>query len=107
MSIIDRLKDRWKIQSTKQVIIILIVFACTGFSALYAKEFLFGWIGITKEDPFWYRSIIWIVTILPVYNLLLLVYGFLFGQSEFFWNFFKKTLGRLVPGKGSSRSRVL
>ncbi len=98
-SFIDKLKERWGINSTFQVIIILIVFACTGFTALYVKKFFFAWIGVEAEDPFWYRSIIWLITVLPAYQVLLLIYGTLFGQFTFFWNFLKKTFGRLIPSK--------
>jgi len=99
MSIIDRLKSRWGIESTFQVFIILIVFACTGFTALYAREFVFGILGVTDAFPFWQRALIWTVTILPLYNVFLYVYGVIFGQREFFTKFLKKTLGRLVPNK--------
>jgi len=97
MSIFDALKKRWQIESNFQVVIILVVFACTGFSAVYAKEFIFSWLGVDPEWPFWIRTIIWLVTILPTYNVLLLFYGTVFGQREFFWAFIKKTLGRLIP----------
>ncbi|MBO6523272.1 MAG: prolipoprotein diacylglyceryl transferase [Balneolaceae bacterium] len=100
MNIFDRLKKRWQIESNWQVIIILIVFSCTGFSAMYAKDFVFNILGVTPDLPLWLRILIWLVTILPLYNLLLIIYGTLFGQREFFWWFLKKTFGRFVPGKG-------
>ena len=103
-SIIDKLKTRWGITSTVQVFIILIVFACTGFTALYVKKFFFSWIGVEADDPVWYRTIIWLITVLPAYQVLLLIYGTLFGQFKFFWNFLKKTFGRLIPSKGSKHS---
>ena len=102
-NIIDKLKERWGIESTFQVMVILIVFACTGFTALYAREFVFGLLGITPDYPLWQRIVIWIVTILPLYNVLLYVYGTLFGQRKFFTLFLKKTFGRLIPsGKKDS-----
>ena len=33
--------------------------------------------------------------ILPVYNILLLAFGFVFGQFGFFWKYEKKTLKRI------------
>ena len=104
MNILDKLKTRWGIENTFQVIIILVVFACTGFAALYVKEFVFEWLGVTSEFPFWQRAIIWIVTILPAYNILLYIFGTLFGQREFFTLFLKKSLGRLIPGGNKSSS---
>ncbi|MFN1834984.1 DUF6787 family protein [Balneola sp. MJW-20] len=100
---VERLKKRWKIESTLQVFVILIVFACTGFTSLYIKKYLFAIFGVENTDPFWYRTIIWILTVLPAYNVLLLIYGTLFGQYRFFVHFLKKTFGRLIPGMSSSR----
>lgn len=99
MNLIDRLKKRWQIESNWQVLIILIVFACTGFSAMYAKRFIFDLLGVSPDLPFWIRTIIWLVTILPLYNVLLIIYGTIFGQRKFFWWFLQKTFGRFVPGK--------
>lgn len=106
MSLIDKLKSRWGIESTSQVIVILIVFACTGFTALYAREFVFDLLGVTNEFPFWQRALIWVVTILPLYNLFLYIYGTIFGQREFFTLFLKKTFGRLIPEKKTSKKEV-
>ena len=97
MNLIDKLKNRWQIESNFQVLIILVVFACTGFSAMYAKKFVFGLLGVTPELALWIRIIIWIVTILPLYNVLLFVYGTIFGQRKFFVWFLKKTFGRFMP----------
>jgi len=99
MSLIDKLKSRWGIESTFQVFIILIVFACTGFTALYARKFVFGILGITNDFPFWQRALIWVFTILPLYNVFLYIYGTIFGQREFFTRFLKKTFGRFLPKK--------
>lgn len=99
MSVIDRLKARWGIENTFQVFIILIVFACTGFTALYAREFVFDLLGVTDEFPFWQRALIWVVTILPLYNVFLYIYGTIFGQRKFFTWFLKKTFGRLIPSR--------
>lgn len=99
MNLINKLKARWHIDSNWQVIVILIVFGCTGTTAMYAKEFVFELLGVTPNLPLWLRTIIWIVTILPLYNVLLIIYGTLFGQRKFFWWFLKKTFGRFLPRK--------
>jgi hypothetical protein len=99
MSFFEKLKKRWHIESNIQIVLILIVFAITGFSAVYAKEFIFEWLGVDPEWPFWVRALIWLVTILPTYNVLLLFYGTVFGQQAFFWGFVKKSVGRLFNGR--------
>lgn len=77
-----------------QVIVILFVFACTGFTVLWLKRptlyFFFG-----EEIPGWTKTVYYIL-ILPIYNLILLFYGFVFGQFHFFLEFEKKTFRRLA-----------
>lgn len=95
MSFIEKLQQRWQIKSTTQVILILIVFACTGMSVLYVKTPIFWLLGITKETHWLLHTAVYIITILPAYQVLLLMYGFLFGQFRFFWEFEKKMLKRM------------
>ena len=93
---IKKLGERWGVDSAWQVMAILIVFACTGFSVLYLKKPLFALAGITAETSAWIRVPFYILTILPAYQVLLLFYGFLFGQFRFFWEFEKRTFGRVM-----------
>ena len=50
------------------------------------------------EQPLLF-TVLYYVLILPVYNLFLLVYGALFGQFRFFWEFEKRFFGRLLGRK--------
>jgi len=93
---IIKLKARWGITSTFQVVIILVVFACTGFSVLYAEEVIFRLLGIEEGKSWWVALLLFLLITLPLYNLLLLVYGFIFGQFRFFWNFEKRFFGRII-----------
>jgi hypothetical protein len=46
----DKLKKRWGIESSFQLIIILVVFSITGSAAVYiAKPFL-GWVGLERGN---------------------------------------------------------
>ncbi len=92
----DKLKKRWNIQSNFQVIIILIVFAITGSTTVYVKRIIFDLLEITSETHFWIEVPMYILVVLTVYNLLLLVIGFVFGQLRFFWEFEKKFFSRLL-----------
>lgn len=98
MSWIDKLQARWKVKSALQVIMILIVFACTGFTVLFLKRPLFAWLFNDAPMPLW-ASIIYYILILPVYNVFLLFYGFIFGQFQFFWDFEKRFFGRIFKRK--------
>ena len=92
----EKLKKRWGISSTFQVFVILAVFALTGFSVLYLEEIIFQLLGIPEEKSWWIALILFIVITLPLYNLLLLIYGFLLGQFRFFLNFEKRFFGRII-----------
>ncbi|QHT70585.1 hypothetical protein GXP67_29995 [Rhodocytophaga rosea] len=87
---LHRLQRRWGVSTIWQVIVILIVFALTGFSAMYIKRPIFALLGIDADTPFYIRAIVWTLTVLPAYQVLLLMYGFLLGQFTFFWNFEKR-----------------
>ena len=95
----DQLRERWKVKSTYQVIIILVVFACTGTTVALIARPLLQAIFEPGEVPTW-ATVLYYVLILPIYNLILLVYGFIFGQFGFFWNFEKRFFSRLF-GKRS------
>lgn len=102
MRIIDKLKERWGIENSLQLFLILLVFACTGFTSLYARRFVFDLLGITDEHSFWFKTLVWLLTIFPIYNILLYFYGVIFGQREFFTKFLKKMLGRFVRKKDNA-----
>jgi hypothetical protein len=93
------LKTRWEIHSNSQLAIILIVFAVTGSSSVYVTTPIFNYLGITQENLnvilYYFLKI---VLIFPVYQILLVFFGFISGQFKFFWNFEKKMLHKLGFG---------
>lgn len=94
MSWIKKLQDRWGLKSLWQVIVILMVFACTGMTSLYVKEGLYWLAGITPDTTAWIRIAYRILATFIAYQFLLLGYGWLFGQFAFFWEMEKKILRR-------------
>ncbi|HSH19524.1 MAG TPA: DUF6787 family protein [Draconibacterium sp.] len=103
----EKLKKRWNIQSNFQVVIILIVFAITGSSTVYLKRIIFDWIQIAPDMHAGIKIPVNILVILVVYNLLLLIVGFVFGQFRFFWEFEKKFFSRfLIKKKQTSSEKV-
>ena len=90
----QKLQDRWKVSSAFQVVIILLVFACTGLTVVFLKRPLFNYL-FEGAIPI-AASIIYYILILPVYNIFLLFYGFIFGQFHFFWNFEKRFFARII-----------
>ena len=90
---IEHLKNKWKLENIWQVIVVLIVFACTGFTVLFIKKPLLEFLAGEKGDTV-LASVLYYVFILPIYNVILLVYGFIFGQFNFFWEFEKRFFNR-------------
>jgi len=91
---IQKLKDRWNLKNAWQVVIVLLVFACTGFTVLFLKKPILNLLGGYDESTT--ATIVYYILILPLYNLLLLGYGFIFGQFRFFWDFEKRFMNRIV-----------
>ena len=92
----ERLKKRWKLKSAWQVLLVLLTFACTGFSVLFLKQPLYKLAGITDATPVVWRTLYYMVAVLPVYQVLLLAWGFMFGQFSFFWEFEKRMFSRIA-----------
>ena len=90
---IQKLQERWGVSASK-VIIILIVFALTGFTIMFLKRPVVAFfVGDGKQSLIF--GIIYYLLILPIYNLFLLIYGFLLGQFSFFWKFEKLFFRRI------------
>jgi hypothetical protein len=95
-----RLKEKWKITSNVQFVIILVVFAITGsLSSKIAKPFC-AFIGLdfSELNPV-LAWILRLIIILPIYQILLIIIGSLFGQFRFFWEFEKKIFRRIMRKK--------
>jgi hypothetical protein len=89
----QRLAERWGV-SPARVLVILLVFALTGTTVMLLKRPVLAW--FTGDGPQgWVVSAVYYLLILPAYNLILLVYGALFGQFRFFWEFEKRFFRRL------------
>lgn len=95
---LEKLRLRWKLNTIKQVWWVLLAFTCTGMTILLIKKPIFEFLGIPRPWPRW-AYIIYLIAILPVYNLFLLGYGFIFGQFRFFWEFEKRMIKRLCKKK--------
>lgn len=97
---LEKLKNRWQLKSITQVLWVLVVFALTGTTVLLLKKPFLSWSFPEGNHPLWF-SILYYILILPVYNLILLIYGALLGQFSFFWNFEKKFFNRIFRNKVS------
>lgn len=93
-----KLKTRWGITSNYQLVVIFIVFAITGSLSAFLSKPITDYIGLTKENLSFFYWPIRLIAIFPLYQILLVLIGFLFGQFKFFWEFEKKMLLRMKLG---------
>jgi manganese efflux pump family protein len=92
-------KSRWGITSNFQLVVIIVVFAITGSTSAYLSKPILAWLGLVKgEVSGWIYYPLYIILIFPVYQVLLVSFGFLFGQFKFFWAFEKKMLRSVKLG---------
>lgn len=84
------------ITSNTQFVIIMIVFAITGSLALYLSKPILGILNINLNtlDKLLYYPLR-LTVIFPIYQVVLIIVGTLFGQFKFFWNLEKKMMKRL------------
>ena len=98
------LKQRWGIRSNLDIVLILIVFAITGTSSVYLARPVLAYFGLELSGfpgQWWGKLLYWCLRILfifPIYQVLLLIFGWIFGQFRFFWNLEKKMLERMGLG---------
>jgi len=96
LNMFKKLKARWHINSNLQFILILVVFSVTGISSVYIKDIVFRYLEINEATSLGLKTILYIVTIVPSYQVLLLFYGAVFGQFQFFLTFQKKSVKKLI-----------
>ena len=93
------LKQRWNLKNNWQVIVIILVFALTGSSAAMLSKPILQCLGISKDTHHLALYIpLYLVIIFPIYQVLLVSIGFIFGQFDFFWRIEKKMLQMLKLG---------
>ena len=94
----QKLKIRWGINSNYQVVVILLIFALTGFSTLYIHRQIDLLLGIDENTVFVIKALIFGILILPIYSLLLFSWGTLLGQRTFFTGFIRAKIQLLFKG---------
>ena len=96
LRIFKKLEPKWQVAYRWELIAIFIVFAITGSTASKLSGPFLELIGLAEithnKFLFW---VIRILLIFPFYQILLIIFGWLFGQFTFFWAFEKKMLKRM------------
>jgi hypothetical protein len=82
---LHRLQTKWDVKSFSQIILILLTFTLTGTTVVYLRKWLFATLGFTTDTSIWLKTLTYILFVFPAYQLLILIYGSLLGQRNFFW----------------------
>ena len=93
-----KLKERWGITSNFQIVIIFIVFGITGSVSAYISGPLTNIIIGESELHWLIKLLIRIIVLTPIYQVLLLFFGYISFQYKFFYNFVKKFMSILGCG---------
>lgn len=107
-----RLKVRWGIETNWQLTVIFVVFALTGSTAAKFAGPVTEVLGIPEDlGAGWLYWFLRIIIIFPVYQIVLVFFGWLFGEFHFFWQFEKKMLrhlrlGFLIPSEKSPLNKT-
>ncbi|GAB2497672.1 DUF6787 family protein [Algoriphagus taiwanensis] len=100
---LQRLQTKWKLESIFQVVMVLVVFACTGFTILFIKNPILDFFGVERGGGQGFlNTVLYLLLVLPLYQIILLIYGFIFGQFKFFWGKEKqifRRIGKLFSNK--------
>lgn len=88
----EKLSKKWGV-SRKRAILIFCIFGLTGTTLMIIKVPFLNL--LSGGDPGVALYFLYYIIIFPVFNLILLIYGFVFGQFEFFWNYEKQMFIKL------------
>lgn len=93
---INKLEKKWIVNQRWELIRIFLIFALTGSSSVIVGRPFIKLLGVSKDNlhiSVYYA--LFIVISLVFYQILLLLWGWILGQFDFFWRFEKKMLKRL------------
>jgi hypothetical protein len=82
---VEKMKAKWGLTSGFQVFLVCVVFSCAGLSVTRIRRLFWPLFGFTKDTSMWIQVPTYILLIFPTYQVMLLLFGTLFGQFRFFW----------------------
>ena len=94
-----RFKESFGIKSKSQLILVFIVFGITGTISAAISAPVMNLFGLSLESfPELFYWPVRLLIIFPIYQVLLIIIAYIFGQFNLFWNFEKKLLKKLGFG---------
>ena len=91
-----KIRNFFKVESNFQLLIVNIVFAVTGTISVMLAGFILDFIGLDinalSSSLYWTLRVL---ILMPIYQILLIIIGAVFGEFTYFWRIEKKMLNRL------------
>ena len=81
---LQKLQTKWQLTNAWQVAAVLTAFSLTGSTVVLIRPWFFQWLALDAQTPWLLRAIAYVIFIVPTYQVLLLIYGSLLGQYQFF-----------------------
>jgi len=88
----QKMKERWGVSSTKRFVIIMVVFSLAGSSIMFFREPVYHVLHVSTDSSLWIK----IPVAIAIYQVMLLAWGAAFGEFRFFWEKEKKMGRRLI-----------
>tara|TARA_B100000768_G_scaffold172946_1_gene181682 strand:- start:530 stop:826 length:297 start_codon:yes stop_codon:yes gene_type:complete len=92
----NKIRNLFKVETNFQLLKVNVVFAVTGTMSVYFAGIVINFLGL---DPYiigdFFYWVLRIMLLVPVYQVLLIIIGSIFGEFKYFWRIEKKMLGRL------------
>ena len=101
VSTFDRLRARWGV-GLWGTIAILLAFSLAGITVVRLRQPVLAFL-LPSDAPSWLSWLVYLVIIFPMYQTLLLGYGALLGQFDFFWSRLK-AVGRFLANRKAAAS---
>ena len=91
----NKIRNLFKVETNFQLLKVNVVFAATGTASIYIAGIAINVLGLNLYilGDFFYW-VLRIMLLIPVYQVLLIVIGSIFGEFKYFWRIEKKMLGR-------------
>ena len=97
----NKILKLFKVESLLRLSIIFIVFGITGSLSVILGEYVVRFFFPDEEVKGFFYWIMRILIIFPLYQILLIIVGTIFGEFKYFWSMGKKILRRLKILKSS------
>ena len=84
------MKIFFRTESYLQLILVFLVFAISGSLSVFISKPILHYIGLNEIESDIIKILIRIIIIFPLYQVILIFIGTIFGQFQYFWDFEKR-----------------